>query len=62
LQAVTDAPNVCFADELVAAYPNAKVVLSVRDPDKWVASMESSYYTILGWPAFKALGFFDQVL
>ncbi|KAG4420525.1 hypothetical protein IFR04_006345 [Cadophora malorum] len=60
--AVTDAPNVCFADELVAAYPNAKVVLSVRDPDKWVASMESSYYTILGWPAFKALGFFDQAI
>ncbi|PVH81631.1 hypothetical protein DL98DRAFT_623689 [Cadophora sp. DSE1049] len=60
--AVTDAPNACFADELLEAYPNAKVILSVRDPDKWVASMESSYYSILGWASFTALAFFDKTL
>jgi hypothetical protein len=40
--AVTDAPAVCFADELISAYPDAKVVLTTRDPDKWLVSMERS--------------------
>jgi len=48
--AVADIPSACFPDEFIAAYPNAKVVLGVRDPDKWVASVETSFYTILGWP------------
>ena len=42
-QAVTDAPNVNFVDALLAAYPEAKVVLSVRDPDKWLASSRSPH-------------------
>jgi Sulfotransferase domain len=40
---VTDAPCANLAEELMAAYPNAKVV------DRWLASMETSYYDILGW-------------
>lgn len=38
-----------FVDELVAAYPNAKVVLTNRDPDKWLASILSTIYVILSW-------------
>jgi hypothetical protein len=38
-QAVTDTPCNVFAEELLAAYPEAKVVLSVRDNvDVWYAS------------------------
>jgi hypothetical protein len=58
---VTDAPNACFVDELIAAYPNAKVVLGVRDPDEWVASMETSYYRILGWKSWRVLCYFNKV-
>ncbi|QSS65958.1 hypothetical protein I7I51_06809 [Histoplasma capsulatum] len=37
--AVTDAPASCFAAEIIAAYPDAKVILNVRsDLDKWHAS------------------------
>lgn len=36
--AVTDAAASCFAPELIAAYPDAKVVLNMRDLDKWHAS------------------------
>jgi hypothetical protein len=64
-QAVTDAPCVCFSDELIDAYPNAKVILSNRDPDKWLASMETAYYKILCHPDFKwfrALCAIDTVL
>ncbi|CZR59388.1 uncharacterized protein PAC_09280 [Phialocephala subalpina] len=51
--AVTDVPNAVFADELIAAYPNAKVVLGVRDPDKWMASVENSFFKVLGWPSYR---------
>jgi len=46
--AVTDMPCANFPDELIAAYPDAKVILTTRDPDKWIASVESSFYRILG--------------
>ncbi|KAB2575191.1 hypothetical protein DBV05_g6145 [Lasiodiplodia theobromae] len=51
--AVTDAPCANFVDELIAAYPDAKVVLTTRDDEPWLRSMEASYYDILGvsaWP------------
>lgn len=35
------------------AYPNAKVVLSVRDPDKWYDSVKESIYTFTKVPRDK---------
>lgn len=32
-QAISDAPATCFTPELLAAYPNAKVILSNRHID-----------------------------
>ncbi|PYH31858.1 sulfotransferase family protein [Aspergillus neoniger CBS 115656] len=34
-QAVSDFPAACFADELIQTYPEAKVILTVRDVDDW---------------------------
>lgn len=34
-QAVCDLPAAAFAPELIAAYPNAKVILTNRDVDSW---------------------------
>lgn len=48
-------PCVNFPDQLLAAYPDAKVVLTTRDPDKWIASMESSFYRIIDSPVWKVL-------
>ncbi|KAL6713164.1 hypothetical protein ACLMJK_009285 [Lecanora helva] len=45
--AVTDCPCANFSQELITAYPDAKVILTVRNPDKWVRSMEESYYKML---------------
>ncbi|MCJ1472485.1 hypothetical protein MMC13_001133 [Lambiella insularis] len=44
-----------MADALLKAYPNAKVVLNVRDIDPWLASMETSYYRILAWKPLQVL-------
>lgn len=38
---MTDSPCALFAEDLIAAYPQAKVILTVRDsPQAWLGSME----------------------
>ena len=41
----TDAPGCNHYRELAAVYPDAKVVLSVRDPEKWFASTQNTILT-----------------
>ncbi|KAJ7164212.1 NAD dependent epimerase/dehydratase [Mycena filopes] len=41
-QAVTDVPHYLFAKELIEAYPDAKVVLTIRDQDSWWASTNAT--------------------
>ncbi|KAJ7485590.1 putative NAD dependent epimerase/dehydratase [Mycena latifolia] len=41
-QAVTDAPHILFAAELIAAYPEAKVVLTNRSLESWWKSYEAT--------------------
>ncbi len=38
--AVTDSPAICFAEEFIMAYPEAKVVLVGRDVESWYNSFE----------------------
>ncbi|KIX03408.1 uncharacterized protein Z518_06960 [Rhinocladiella mackenziei CBS 650.93] len=41
--AISDAPSYAFADDLIKAYPEAKVILTVRDsPEAWRKSMMST--------------------
>ena len=40
--AVADVPAICFSEDLIAAYPEAKVVLVERDEDKWFQSFDST--------------------
>ncbi|KAJ6502942.1 P-loop containing nucleoside triphosphate hydrolase protein [Mycena vitilis] len=41
-QAITDTPGAIFAADLISAYPDAKVILTNRDPDKWWTSFSQS--------------------
>jgi len=43
--ATTDAPAAFVFDKLAARYPQAKVILSIRDADKWYASMQATILT-----------------
>lgn len=45
-QSVTDTPACLFWRELVRAYPDARVVLTVRDGDSWYESMCSTVYPV----------------
>lgn len=53
--ATTDAPCVNFTDELLKLYPNAKVILTNRDLDSWIKSVENSFFKVLEWPAWRWL-------
>jgi len=41
---VTDWPSITFAAELIDAYPEAKIILTTRDEDAWLASMNSTLF------------------
>lgn len=44
--AVADWPASAFPDELIAAYPEAKVILHVRPTDKWFTSAQATIFSL----------------
>ncbi|KAI0458862.1 P-loop containing nucleoside triphosphate hydrolase protein [Xylaria acuta] len=46
-QVVVDAPGCYFATELTKAYPNAKVIILNRDPEKWYASFLNTVQKVI---------------
>ena len=51
-QAVSDIPAVVFSEELIRAYPDAKVILTLRDVDAWYASNLKTMNAIYTHPLF----------
>lgn len=47
---VADTPPCLFWRELVAAYPGAKVVLTLREPSEWYESMRATVYEAIRAP------------
>lgn len=45
-QAAVDWPSCTFYRELMRRYPEAKVLLSVRDPEQWYKSVLNTIYTV----------------
>lgn len=45
-QATVDWPGLVFYKELVGKYPDSKVILTIREPDKWYESMYNTIYTL----------------
>ncbi|KAG9235855.1 P-loop containing nucleoside triphosphate hydrolase protein [Amylocarpus encephaloides] len=43
--ALTDVPPASFVPELIAAYPEAKIILSKRNAESWVNSMMQTIYS-----------------
>ncbi|KAF4343896.1 hypothetical protein FBEOM_2131 [Fusarium beomiforme] len=60
--AVADVPAICFVEELVAAYPEAKVIVTQRDVDSWLRSMDSTGGRVLRWPLWSTLARWDPAL
>ncbi len=47
-QSTVDWPGAAFWRELAAAFPQAKLVLTVRDPDAWYESVRGTIYQMFG--------------
>lgn len=51
--ACTDVPSIAYVEELMLLYPDAKVIVTVRDPDRWWESMrpvvERGKFYLLSW-------------
>ena len=59
---IEDVPTICFAEELIAAYPEAKIVLNNRDVDQWLHSMDSTAGRVLRWRGWETLAKWDPAL
>ncbi|WP_166173975.1 sulfotransferase family protein [Rubrobacter tropicus] len=65
-EAAVDWPACTFYEELMERYPDAKVLLSVRDPDRWYESVCNTIYELsrltvispLSRPTFRLVGLF----
>lgn len=44
-QATMDWPAAAYWRELAQHYPDAKIILSVRDPERWYESMSATIFT-----------------
>lgn len=58
--AVTDMPMVLFVDEFLTAYPEAKVVLTLRIFDSWAASLNRTLFPLFASKAWDILYPFDR--
>lgn len=57
-QALTDIPAACFSEELIAAYPDAKVILTTRTPSSWYRSMIRTIHSLQTSPLDRFLVLF----
>ena len=58
-KAVSDWPAIAFSEELLAAYPEAKVILPSRDVDSWHASVLMTVYWRVKDPELKVASYVD---
>jgi hypothetical protein len=56
---VMDLPGCVFAEQLVEAYPDAKVILTTRDYDEWETSMQESLWCFCTWWVFALARYFN---
>ena len=54
-------PCILFVDELLAAYPDAKVILTNRDEDSWVVSMNKTVFELLRWRSYDYIAALEPV-
>jgi hypothetical protein len=57
-RSTVDWPGAAFCEQLMQAYPEARVILTVRDPDRWYESARATIYGIgraAAFPLFRLL-------
>jgi Sulfotransferase domain len=60
-RSTVDWPGVYFWRQLVEKYPGAKVILTVRDPEKWYASAERTIWAATNRPTPPSMAKFREM-
>lgn len=60
-QVLEDIPCIMFVDELLEAYPDAKVILTNRDVDSWAKSMDNTFFKVTEWKTLPYLRQWDTI-
>jgi hypothetical protein len=60
-RSTVDWPGVYFWRQLIEKYPDAKVVLTVRDPEKWYASAERTIWAATNRPTPPGMAAFREM-
>ncbi|KAF7303949.1 hypothetical protein MIND_00625600 [Mycena indigotica] len=55
---VADVPGLLFAQELIESYPDARVILTLRDPEQWFTSLQATLIPMLAPSPFS---FFTRI-
>ncbi|KAJ6562695.1 hypothetical protein DFH09DRAFT_984937 [Mycena vulgaris] len=58
-QAVTDTPAMVFPEDLIAAYPDAQVILGIRDVDKWWKSFSETIGGVVNSRRYRFAAYLD---
>lgn len=58
--AVSDVPIICFAKELIEAYPEAKVILVERDLESWYESFDNAVIAATWNPLIMFISRYDK--
>ncbi|KAL8790353.1 MAG: hypothetical protein Q9213_000706 [Squamulea squamosa] len=56
---VLDVPCPFFTEEFLAAYPESVVILNKRDPESWLASMNSTLFRVFSWNSWPLIAKLD---
>lgn len=57
--ALSDMPMALFVDDFLAAYPEVKVILTLRDFDSWMKSLDQTLFTVFKSRGWSMLYHFD---
>lgn len=60
--ATLDIPCAIFADQLINAYPEAKVILTTRPVESWIKSMQGTIWQLMRWPSYRILRYVEPEL
>ena len=58
----SDLPFALFAEELQEFYPDAQVILTERDSDTWIQSMQQTIYLVHSWSSWDLVKYWDPGL
>ncbi|KJZ70379.1 hypothetical protein HIM_10223 [Hirsutella minnesotensis 3608] len=58
--AVSASPSYLFSEELIAAYPDAKIILTTRPNEEWLQSLQKAIIPVLSWKSWPVFCYFDR--